>query len=636
MKNTIAERIYDYLKDLPPFSYLDPNEILTICQNVKVGYYEKDSLIFDKDQPLHDSFYVVKDGAIGLFREGEVLVDKCDEGDIFGLRALIRKSKYQLSARAIEESIVYSISSKLLEELITINTGANKFLLASFATNTLSPYSDVNNGRLFSQEGEFLENTDNLNHIQRIQIKKTPITCSLNTSVEAAAKTMTANRVGSIVITKDEKPVGIITDKDLRTKIATGNFAIGAKVDQIMSSPVISVPENISVAEAQLTMLTHKITHLCITKDGSTKSDLVGVLSEHDIVVASTNNPSFLVKEVKRANSAERLCEIREQAQGLMERYLAQQIPVSFISKIISAINEAVCQKVIVLSLEEIQKPAPTSFAWLSLGSQGRREQLLLTDQDSALVFGNVPQAEYEETKTFFLMLATLVTEKLNIVGFEYCPAGMMASNTKWCLSLGEWENQFKDWITRPDEDKIMLSTIFFDYHRVHGDGKLVDAMSESIFKSIDSYGIFLNFLALNAIKNPPPLSFFRQFLVEHDGAHKDMFDIKARAMMPLVDAARLLVLSLNKKDNKNTIQRFEKMIEVEPQNKDLYATCIDAFKILLRFRTVQGLKHKDSGRFIDLNSLNKSDRLKLKGCFRPIRDIQELIKVRYKLSQIM
>lgn len=160
--------------------------------------------------------------------------------------------------------------------------------------------------------------------------------------------------------------------------------------------------------------------------------------------------------------------------------------------------------------------------------------------------------------------------------------------------------------------------------------------MSDSIFKSIDSYGIFLNFLALNAIKNPPPLGFFRQFLVENDGEHKDLFDIKSRAIMPLVDAARLLVLSYKIKECNNTILRFEKLIDVEPQNKELYTACIDAFKILLRFRTVQGLKHKDSGRFIDLKSLNKSDRLKLKGCFGPIRDIQELIKVRFTLSQML
>lgn len=636
MKNTIAQRIYDFLKDFPPFNALEEEQLMTICEQVKIGYYEVDDYIFEKDEGLHDAFYVVKDGAVGIFREGDVLVDECDEGDIFGLRALIRQSDYRLSAKAIEESIVYAISSGLLEKYIVSNIDASKFIMASFASNNLNPHLDREKGRLYSLEGEFSQQTDHLVYIQTVTYRKTPVICQEDTQIEAAATTMTEKKVGSIIITKDSLPKGIITDKDLRTKIATGKFSISDKVSQIMSSPVITVSENISIAEAQITMLRNKITHLCITKDGTMDSKLVGVLSEHDLVVSQSNNPSFLIKEVKRALTAENLRDVRHKAQDLMQRYLDQHIPVSFVSKIISAINEAITEKVIELSLDEMNAQPPTTFAWLSLGSQGREEQLLLTDQDNAIVFTDVPAEKYDETKSHFLKLARMVTEKLNVVGFEFCPAEMMADNPKWCLSLSEWKDQFKDWVTRPDEDKIMLSTIFFDYYRVYGDTHLVDQMSESIFQSIERYGIFLNFLALNAIKNPPPLSFFRQFLVEHSGEHKDLFDIKARAMMPLVDAARLLVLSQNLKDHNNTLKRFEKLSELEPQNKELYSACMDAFKILLRFRTVEGLKHNDSGRFIDLKSLSKSNRLKLKGCFGSIKDIQELIKVRYNLAQLM
>ena len=636
MKNTIAERIYDFLKDFPPFNALESDQLMTICENVRVGYYEKDKFVFEKNDEVHDSFYVVKDGAVGIFRDSDILVDECDEGDIFGLRALIRKSEYRLNAKAIEESIVYSISSQLLEEFITTNVHANKFLMASFASNTLNPYGDNSNGSLYSQEGEFDQNTEHLTHVQNVQFTRAPVTCVENTKVEIAAMTMTEKRVGSIIITKDNKPKGIITDKDLRTKIATGKFNISEKVKRIMSSPVITIPEATSIAEAQITMLRNKITHLCVTRDGTVESELVGVLSEHDIVISHSNNPSFLIKEIKRAQNSEKLKDVREKTQGLMQRYLDQHIPVFLVSKIVSAINEAICQKAIELSLVELDQTAPVPFSWISLGSQGRREQLLMTDQDNALVFADVPVGKYEETKSYFLKLAILVNEKLNDVGFEMCPAEMMASNPKWCLSVSEWKAQFNDWITKPDEDKIMLSTIFFDYEKVYGDSELVGQMSDSIFDSIDTYGIFLNFLALNAMKNPPPLGFFRQFLIEHGGEHKDKFDIKARAIMPLVDAARLLVLSKNIKDYNNTILRFQKLADLEPQNKDLYNACIDAFKILLRFRTIEGLRLGDYGRFIDLKTLSKSHRLKLKGCFGPIKDIQELIRVRFNLSQMM
>ena len=629
--NTIAERIYDFLKAFPPFSMLTRNQLLAICKAVDIQYLEKDTDLFIAGKPIQNQFYVVKDGAIGLFREEtQALVDECDAGDIFGLRALMRKGDYKLSAKAIEESIVYSVSSELFEDYITTNPEASAFLMTSFASNIR--YIESNPIQRENQT----EDIQDFFEEQSADYSKNPIQCNSQTSIKTAAQIMTSKRVGSIVIVENNKPLGIITDKDLRTKIATGQVPIDDAVTEIMSSPVITYPENITVAEAQIAMIKHHITHLCITKDGTPNTDLKGVLSEHDIVVIRENNASVLVKEVKRATTAEQLQQIRQRAHQVLKRYIKQHIPITFATKIISLVNESITQRVIHLALADMPNSPPTSFAWLAIGSQGREEQLLLTDQDNALVFNTVNESEFAKTQNYFLELSKKITHSLNIVGFEFCPADMMASNPKWCLSVSQWEKQFKEWITKPDQDNLMLCTIFFDFEYVYGDKDLVSTMAKGIFESIDSYDIFLNFLGLNALKNPPPLSFFRQFLVEHDGEHKDQFDIKARAMMPLVDAARLLILSKNIKTHNNTIIRYEKLAELEPQNKDIYLACLDSFKKLLRFRTEQGFLHKDSGRFIDLETLSKANRLELKSCFKAIKEIQDLIQTRFKLSQFL
>lgn len=631
MKNTIAERIYDFLKGFPPFSMLSKQQLIAICKAVDVHYLEKGKDLFITGNAIKNEFYVVKDGAIGLFREQtNALVDECDEGDIFGLRALMRQGDYKLSAKALEESIVYSISLDLFEDYITTNPEASTFLMSSFATNITylesNPLERVNTAKNIP---DFFEE-------QSADYSKNPIHCSKETSIKAASQVMTDKHVGSIVITENNKPLGIITDKDLRTKIATGQVSIEEDVTKIMSSPVITYPENITVAEAQIAMIKNRITHLCITKNGTPDSELTGILSEHDIIVVRENNASALVKEIKRATTPKQIQNIRLRAQKVLERYIKQQIPISFATKIISLINDGITQKLIDLAISEMPMSPPTTFAWLAIGSQGREEQLLLTDQDNALVFNNVSDDEYENTKQYFLELSKKVNHGLNIVGFELCPADMMASNPKWCLSLSEWKSQFEEWITKPDQDNLMLCTIFFDFEYVYGDKNLVNSMAEGIFKSIASYDIFLNFLGLNALKNPPPLSFFRQFLVEQDGEHKDQFDIKARAMMPLVDAARILILSKNVKAYNNTIVRFEKLAELESQNKDIYYACRDAFKNLLRFRTEQGLINEDSGRFIDLQTLSKAYRLELKSCFKSVKDVQDLIQRRFRLSQFM
>lgn len=639
MKNTIAERILDFLKDFPPFDLIKKEQLFDIASSIKVHYLEQGKTIFHQKEEPHTSFYIVKDGAIGLYREIEedqILVDICDEGDIFGLRPLVQQDHYLMSAIANEESILYAIPVDILEEIIQNNEKVNKFLIASFSTNIKTPYAKENNGQLFANIDVIQNNNADLSDIQTAQYSKNPITCSKNDTIQQAAQIMSDKRVGSILIVEDNKPIGIITDKDLRLKIATGLFPISNSVIDIMSSPVITVHKNITVAEAQIQMLKNKITHLCITENGTPDSDLVGVMSEHDIVVLHGNNPSVLIKEVKRAQDIEALRYIRRKASDLLKRYIEQNIPIVFISKIISEINEVITQKVIEISLEEMENKPPVKFSWLGLGSQGRKEQLLLTDQDNALVFEDVPINEYDNTKHYFVQLAKKITTSLNEIGFENCPADMMGSNPRWCLSLTQWKEQFNQWIKTPTEEAVMMCTIFFDYSKLYGDEKLISKMSRGIFKSIKKHEIFLNFLGRNALRNPPPLGFFRQFLVEHDGEHKDQFDIKSRALMPLIDASRLLVLSNNLKNKNNTIERFKVLAELEPQNADLYYSCIDSFKILLLHRTKQGLKLSNSGRYVNLDSLNKSERLKLKGCFKPIKDIQELIKTRFQLAQMM
>jgi CBS domain-containing protein len=639
MINTIAERIYDFLKNFPPFDVLEKEQLIKIASNVKVTYIEKDNFVFKQEENPHDHFYVVKDGAIGLYRNmdnEQILVDICDEGDIFGLRPLIQNDIYLMSAKANEESILYAVSVEILKEIIETNDKVKKFLIASFSSNIKTPYAKGTNGQLFANIEILQTSNTSFTEIQSAEFSKNPVTTLKTTTIKEAAKIMSEKRVGSILIVENKNPIGIITDKDLRSKIATGLVSIDESVTAIMSSPVKTFKQKITVAEAQIAMIKNKITHLCITKDGTPKSELIGVLSEHDIVVMHGNNPSLLIKKVNRAKDVNSLKFIRDKASNLLQGYIEQNIPIIFISKIISEINEALTIKAIELSLEEMDKKPPVKFGWLALGSQGRKEQLLMTDQDNALVFEDIPPEKYQPTKQYFLQLAKKVTEKLNMIGFEYCPADMMASNPKWCLSLSEWKNQFDTWIKTPSEDAMMMCTIFFDYDLVFGDRKMVNKMSDSIYESIKSYEIFLNFLGRNALRNPPPIGFFRQFLVEDDGAHKDQFDIKSRALMPLVDAARLLTLSHQIKNKNNTISRFKKLIKLEPQNQDLYLSCIDSFTILLQFRTSQGLKNNDSGRYVDLNNLTKSEKLKLKGCFKPIKDVQELLNIRYNLAQMM
>jgi len=637
MKNTISYRIADFLKRYPPFSNLLKNELESLSEEVSIVYKEKNHTVFTIDEPAHNQFYVVHKGAVALWnRDKNAVMDICDEGDIFGLRPLMANENYRLTAKTEEETILYAIPIDKFRPYIQENLKVADFLVESFASNTRNPYDKSNRGQLLDESTERkVDDTNQLFDFQPIDFSKNIESASEETTIKAIAEKMTVKRIGAMLIEKEGLPIGIITDKDLRNQIATGVYPITAEAKIIMSSPIITYPTKLTVTQAQMAMMKSNISHLVLTEDGTVNTKAVGILSKHDLMLSLGNNPAVLVKAIKRTKNVEAIKPYRTGVMNLLRGYLDQNIPMALTSKIISELNDVCIKKVVELSLAKMDTEPPVKFAWLAMGSQGRSEQLLHTDQDNALLFDDVPDSEYEETRTYFLELAKQITTGLNIIGYEYCPADMMASNPKWCNSLSGFKKMTSKWIASPGPDEVLLSSIFFDYNRAYGEKDLVSQLSKFIFDTVEKYPIFLSHLASSALMNPSPSGFFRQFLVEQDGEHKDFFDLKQRALMPLVDAARVLILSKNVTDISNTWERYEKLAELEPNNKELFLACSYATKALLRFRTKLGLQSNDSGRYINLEQLNKEEKMKLKRTFKTIKEIQEVINIRFMVSRV-
>ena len=639
MKNTISHRVADFLKNFPPFNFLHQKDIETLSEQISIIYKEKDSVVFAENEDTHDCFYIVHKGAVILRNSlSNDILDMCDEGDIFGLRPLIANENYKMEARTYEESILYAIPIAVFKPYALENRAVGNFLIESFASNTRNPYSKSHSGKLYGdfKDLEIPDPNKNILDLQPVKYSKKIITCFSTTSAKIIAQTMTKKNVGAILVIEDKLPIGIITDKDLRNKIVTGEFPITITAALIMTTPVITYPKKMTITQAQMAMMKSNISHICITKDGTVNTKAIGILSKHDVMVALGNNPAVLIKAVKRAKKFKEIKPIRTNIMQLLQGYLDQNIPMTLISKIITELNDVCIKQVIAIALKKMKSPPPVKFAWLALGSQGRSEQLLHTDQDNALVYEDVSEELKETTKTYFLELATYVNKGLFDIGYDYCPAEMMASNPKWCLSLSQWKSLVSHWITNPGKTEVLLSFIFFDYSLSYGDSELVNNLSDYIFDNIKANPVFYIHLVSGALQSPSPTGFFRQFLLEQDGAHKDFFDIKRRALMPLSDAARVLILSHSVKSISNTPERFEKLAELEPQNKELYLSCSYSFKALLKFRTKQGLLHNDSGQFISLETLSKLEKIKLKRTFKTIKDLQELITVRFNPSNIL
>lgn len=634
--NTIVSRVAYFLKQFPPFNNLSIEELSIVAMSIKIINLEKNKDLFQINDTLHDSFYMVDSGVINLFvisDSEETLLNKCVSGDVFGLRPFFAKNNYMMTARAREESIIYAIPIATFRPFVAQNSEVLNFLLESFANNTSNPSDIENKGKLLSDNIAFSSKPTEIQYFQTLSYNRAPLKIAANTLIKDVAQLMTDSLVDNAVISEHNIPIGIVTDTDMRIKVATGRFENSMPINKIMSSPVVTVPENVSLAEAQLLLLKYNVSHLCVTVDGSDQTDIKGVVSEHDLIVSQASNPGVFIKEIKRSQNATELKNVRSKVTDLIYTSLSKNIPLAHITNIANEINTAIIKRSVELAILDIGSP-PARFAWLSIGSQGRKEQLLFTDQDSILVFEDVAADKYRDVKNYFLRLAKKTVSNLEIVGYQPCPNGHIASNIIWCKSITEWMKQYSNWMKIPGEMNNEISSIFFDYEIAFGEQKIEDAITDLIFVNTRKNKLFFDYLGNDALRKPPAFSFFKKINVEESGPNKGKFDIKNRALLPLIDGARLFVISYNIRGINNTYMRFKHLAMVDLKNSEIYLNCAEAYQSLTKIKTTEGLRYDNSGQFINLEDLNKVDKENLKNALNTIKELEELIKDNFQLTQ--
>ena len=645
MSQSLANRTADFIHHYPPFTYLSYEEVVSLSAHVKVRYYAEGDFVFRAGDDGSQTFFLLQKGQVEVLGEDEAgderVIDLCDQGDLFGVRSMLTEANCVASARATGDCLVLAIPRGPFIEL----TKKNPDLALFFASGYAAGMTVVREGAHdFARARKSLTSHHNNAHTFREEdvIVMKPVEevafCTPKNTVQEAAEIMAEYRIGSLVVANENlRPLGIITSTDYTRKVGTGQVSIDAPVTELMSSPVMTVAKGITVAKVILQMMKNTIRHLVVTEDGTSRSRFIGIVSEHDVLLTQGNNPAVLVKRMQKARHAEELADVRNRAEELIYSYLEQEVSIEFITGTMTEINDVLIKRAIELSIEKLKqkgKPQPKlTFAWMNLGSEGRGEQLLRTDQDNALIYQDPTPEIAEYAQQYFLTLGTAVTDILEQCGFAHCPGEIMASNPKWNQPLSGWKKTFSRWIRTPDSKSLMHGTIFFDYRPGYGDKGLTDALGQHLFQEMQDMSNFMTHFAQNALGNPPPLSFLKNFIVERGGKHKDAFDIKLRGMMPLCDAARVLMLYHQTTDINNTAERYEKLAELEPQNAKLFQEAAMAYELMVRYRALNGFQYGNSGRYINPDDLNKIERQTLKYAFRTIEELQSILKTRFSLG---
>ena len=635
MKNTFAENIVDFLQQYDPFKTVQYSDLLDIASQSEIIYLEKSKRLFKINDELHKNFYIVNSGIIHLTKiidAQEALVSKCYVGSIFGLRPFFAKNNYSLNSIANEDAVVYAIPIVLFKPLLAKYAVVMDYFLESFTEQSKSTGENYQNLKAISEAGSESELTD-FSYFQELDYDKNPLLVPIQTSISTVAKKMVETNKSYAIVTNNARINGLITDADFRKKIAFGIMNLDADCTTIMQQNVTIVEESISVAEAQLLLLKNDTNYLLVTEDGTENTRVKGMISERDIIKSQSNNPGVLIDEIRNAKNFEELKYVHSKYLFVIQNSFTKNIPIFHINNTAGEILHSIIQQCIKLCLEKLGSP-PARFVWLALGSQARKEQLVLSDQDNMIVYEDVAAEKHRDVKFYFVQLAKIVISNMEVLGYKPCPFDHLASNIKWCKSLSDFTAIYSNCIKSPGENMSNFSGIFFDFEYIYGETKIKDSLEIAIHQSLANNKIFFDYIGNQLLKSPPPLTFFKKFAVEETGIYKDQFNLKQKVLQFYVDAARIFALSHNLKGVNNTFLRFKQMAITDPKNAEKYLDFAENYIKIQEFRTKEGILNDNDGAFIETSKLSKIDKEELKKAVAEIDNIIDLIKDKYKLTR--
>ncbi|MBL7111015.1 MAG: CBS domain-containing protein [Bacteroidales bacterium] len=461
---------------------------------------------------------------------------------------------------------------------------------------------------------------------------KETVTCNMNQPVVEAGKLMNRRNQDAILITQeDHKHVGIVTDSDLRDRVVAGERPTNNPVFEVMSSPLVTISDQSLLFEASLLIEEKKISHLpVINKNG----DIIGIFSKNDLHEIQRNSISYIIKEIRNANTVEGLKAIHGKVPGLVKTLMDSGAKIHNITHLISTITDAITERVIEYAIEEMGDP-PVKFAFLVLGSEGRREQTLVTDQDNAIIFENIPNDKLSDVNKYFLYLGKKVNLWLDRIGYNYCKGEIMAGNPQWCQSMDRWKQYFSRWINETTEDASLGVSIFFDFRVVYGEQSYAGELRKHVSQVSDNQTRFFQILSRETSKYKLPVNIFKNGHGDSSGTITETMDIKT-GIMPITDFARIYSL-YHRFEETNTISRLLRMFQRSELSKSEFDEINHSYNFLMeiRFRNQLAaiLNNEIPKNIITSNDLTEIEKSMIRNIYSMITPLQSRLNSEVKWS---
>ncbi|MGH2657964.1 MAG: putative nucleotidyltransferase substrate binding domain-containing protein [Actinomycetota bacterium] len=606
-------RVRRFLASVPPFDGLPAADLDRLASAVQVEFFPAGRVILHQHGAPAEFMYVVAAGVVEFVDQGQV-VDALEEGEIFGHPSLLSGQGPTVSVRAAEETLCYLIPRPVAQKALGNPSGA-----AFLASSLRRRLDRVRWAREGTQGDVWLARADSL-------ITRPPVVCDPLTTVADAAEWMARERISSVLIRTDQG-YGIVTDRDLRTRVVAERLPYDRPVSEVMSFPVRTVDGDRLAHQVLLEMIEGGIHHLPVVDGGR----VVGVLTDTDLLGLERRQPFLMRSEVEQAKDVAEVADVAGNLpQSVLTLTKAGLDPVD-VGHVVAVTMDAITRRLIELAVEDLGDP-PAPWAWVALGSEARREQALATDQDHALAYADEAQRHDE----YFARLAAEVVSGLEACGVPRCRAGVLATERPWRRTVSGWVGAFEEWMTARGAEPAALTTIAFDYRVIEGPLE-VERILDNTVRSAKDRPLFLRRLARSALDFKPPTGFRGRVVLLRHGEHAGTLDVKHRGLLPIIDLARLFALEAGSAA-KGTLERLRAAREAQVVDEDSGGALEEAYRVILDARlahqTARVGKGLDADNFLDPYELGAIGRARLKDAFRVIAHVQREVGRRFPMTR--
>ncbi len=624
----ITESTIRFLRDHMPFSRMARADLEFLATRVKLAYFPVGTTIVDPAEGIAEHLHVIQRGHVGVRN----ISTGADEevrgpGECFPVAALAAGTAGARRFEATEDVFCFQLPRDDFESLRLRSAP-----FAEYCTAILESIVQQSLGQLrqnFSQRA--VEQRTLLEPLKSL-LRREPVYCATGTALRDALSRMRQERLSSIaVVDGDRRPIGIFTLSDLLDRVVLPGVDLASAIDEVMT-PVSGQLDELATAQEALSMMAQLGYHqVMVTSEGR----LSGVVSERDLFALQRVTMRNIVQSIRLARDLGGLQRARRDIDALTDNLVAQGAAAEPLTHTITALNDALTGRLFAL-LEPRFELDGLDWCWLSVGSEGRREQTVATDQDNAILFECGADAADAARRTL-LLFATAANESLAELGFPLCPGDIMGRNPEHCLSADEWRARFAAWIREPTPEALLRANIFFDFRGLHGNLALAEQLRNWLVGVTPENRLFQRLLVANALQAEPPLGRIRTFRTD-DGEHAGTLDLKSHGTRIFVDAARAFALALGIADT-NTAQRLRlagRRLAIDERET---GSAVEAYHFLqmLRLRAQRGALEPErteaeqearaEANRLDPYALNDLDRRMLKESFRQAKALQQRLE---------